>query len=79
MQKLLLSNENAGITVFRDERPVVFAAYTKRDIHIGIPSFFNSREIKELGTLFAKIRGARSVGVRLQKMRSSQFTIWVML
>lgn len=57
--------KNAGITVFRDERPVVFAPIQNGDIHIGIPSFFNSREIKELGTLFAKIRGARSVGVLL--------------
>lgn len=57
--------KNAGVTVFRDERPAVFAPFWSGDIHIRSPSFFNSREIKELGTIFAKIRGARSVGVLL--------------
>lgn len=57
--------KNAGVTIFRDERPAVFAPAWNGDIHIRSPSFFNSREIKELGTVFAKIRGARSVGVLL--------------
>ncbi|MFQ8953530.1 MAG: hypothetical protein ACLR56_11295 [Oscillospiraceae bacterium] len=29
------------------------------------PAFYNSREIKEIGTVFVKIKGARSVGVLL--------------
>lgn len=57
--------KNAGISIFRDERPAVFAPVWSGDVHIRSPSFFNSREIKELGTVFAKIRGARSVGVLL--------------
>ena len=56
---------NAGVSVFRDEHPTVFAPIWDESIHIRSPSFFNSREIKELGTVFAKIRGARSVGVLL--------------
>ena len=56
---------NAGVSVFRDEHPAVFAPICDESIHIRSPSFFNSREIKELGTVFAKIRGARSVGVLL--------------
>ena len=56
---------NAGVSVFRDEHPAVFAPIWDESIHIRSPSFFNSREIKELGTVFAKIRGARSVGVLL--------------
>lgn len=57
--------KNAGVTVFRNERSAVFAPDWSGDIRIRSPSFFNSREIKELGTVFAKIRGARSVGVLL--------------
>lgn len=60
-----ITMKNAGITIFRDERPAVFAPVWNEDVHIRSPSFFNSREIKELGTVFAKIRGARSVGVLL--------------
>ena len=61
----IITMKNAGISVFRDEHPAVFAPVLKDDIHIRSPSFFNSREIKELGTVFSKIRGARSVGVLL--------------
>jgi dihydroxyacetone kinase DhaKLM complex PTS-EIIA-like component DhaM len=32
---------------------------------VDIPEFYNSREIKELGTEFVKIQGARAVGVLL--------------
>lgn len=60
-----LTMKHAGISVFRDERPAVFAPAWDENIHIRSPSFYNSREIKELGTVFAKIRGARSVGVLL--------------
>lgn len=66
--------KNAGVTVFRDERPAVFAPDWKGYVHIRSPSFFNSREIKELGTVFAKIRGARSVGVLLTEDRI--FTVY---
>lgn len=65
---------NAGISVFRDEQPAVFAPIWDETIHIRSPSFFNSREIKELGTVFAKIRGARSVGVLLTE--SDIFTVY---
>ena len=34
-------------------------------LSITAPAFYNSREIKELGTVFVKIKGARSVGVLL--------------
>lgn len=34
-------------------------------LSVTAPAFINSREIKEMGTVFAKIRGARSVGVLL--------------
>ena len=59
--------QNANITVFRDEKPDVFLPYFDGDddLEITFPAFYNSREIKEIGTSFVKIKGARSVGVLL--------------
>lgn len=58
---------NSGVHIFRDEKPDVFSPEwdeTTR-FEISSPAFYNSREIKEMGTVFTKIRGARSVGVLL--------------
>ncbi len=66
--------KNAGVSIFRDERMNVFSPVPDKELHIRKPSFFNSREIKELGTVFTKIRGARSVGVLLTK--SEIFTVY---
>ena len=59
--------QNADISIFRDEKPDVFSPYfdENTDIEITTPAFYNSREIKEIGTTFVKIKGARSVGVLL--------------
>lgn len=59
--------QNSGSAVFRDEKPYVFSPYWNDDINLEIvsPAFYNSREIKEIGTAFVKIKGARSVGVLL--------------
>lgn len=59
--------KNAGVTVFRDERPAIFSPIWEGGEHIYIPAFYSSREVKELGVLFSKIKGARSVGVMLTK------------
>lgn len=58
---------NAGVRFFRDEKPDVFSPAWEeaRRLSIGEPAFYTSREIKEMGTVFTKIRGARSVGVLL--------------
>lgn len=58
---------NAGVLIFRDEKPDVFSPDWEENIRLSIkaPAFYNSREIKEIGTVFTKIRGARSVGVLL--------------
>ena len=62
-----ITMQNAGAAVFRDEKPEIFspvwAEYT--GLSITAPAFYNSREIKELGTVFVKIKGARSVGILL--------------
>lgn len=58
---------NAGIAVFKDEKPDIFspAPYGNMLTEPIAPAFYNSREIKEIGTVFVKIKGARSVGVLL--------------
>ena len=60
-----ITMENAGVAVFRDTKPDVFAPEGFTAERIGAPAFYNSREVKELGMDFVKIRSARSVGVLL--------------
>ena len=59
--------QNAGAAVYRDEKPEIFSTVWDESagVFITAPAFYNSREIKELGTVFVKIKGARSVGVLL--------------
>lgn len=57
--------QNAGVRVFSDEKADVFSPEWEETNQIAVPSFYNSREIKALGTVFVKIHGARSVGVLL--------------
>ena len=58
---------NAGVSVFRDKKPTLFSPVWKSSnyFRIKFPAFYTSREIKEIGTAFAQIRGARSVGILL--------------
>ena len=58
---------NADILFFRDEKPPIFSPVWdgSSEVFVRTPVFYNSREIKEIGTVFVKIRGARSVGVLL--------------
>ena len=56
---------NAGVAVFRDEKPAVF-----RDREAQVPgmeraAFYSSREVKEMGVEAVKIRGSRMAGVLL--------------
>lgn len=62
-----ITMQNAGIHIFRDEKPHLFSSVWTENTSLSIkaPAFYNSREIKEMGTVFTKIRGARSVGVLL--------------
>lgn len=57
--------QNAGIAVFRDEKPMVFAPEGSPVSRMETPAFYSSREIKELGVETVKIRGARMVGTLL--------------
>ena len=57
---------NAGVHVYRDEKPNVFTPIPlSTALQIDEPIFFNSREIKSIGQEAVKISGARSVGVLL--------------
>ena len=62
-----ITMQNAGAAVFRDAKPDVFCpeGCETTNLRIQAPAFYNSREIKEVGTEFVKIRGARTVGVLL--------------
>ena len=62
-----ITMENAGVEIFRDRKPDVFAPEGSAVERIEAPAFYNSREVKELGMDFVKIRSARSVGVLLAK------------
>lgn len=55
---------NSGVEIYRDCKSNIFAPeWTPTDIVI--PSFYHSREIKELGIETIKIKGSRAMGVLL--------------
>ena len=56
---------NAGVTVFRDEKPSVFTSEAPSVSFTELPAFYGSREIKEMGVETVKIRGSRMTGVLL--------------
>ena len=58
---------NAGVRIYRDEKPDLLSSDREETngLSVDAPAFYNSREIKEIGTVFVKIKGARSVGVLL--------------
>lgn len=68
--------QNAGAAVYRDEKPDIFSPAWNENARyrIAAPAFYTSREIKELGTVFVKIKGARSVGVLLTE--SAVFVVY---
>lgn len=68
MAESLVTMHRAGVLIFRDEKRSVFypeGASPVPPLRIDTPAFYNSREVKELGAEFVKIRGARMVGVLL--------------
>ena len=57
--------QNAGIAVFRDEKPLVFSPGGSPVARLDSPAFYSSREVKEMGIETVKIRGSRMTGVLL--------------
>lgn len=60
--------ENAGAAVFRNKKQEIFSPEESPLSGIEAPAFYSSREIKEVGIDFTKIRSSRSVGVLLAPM-----------
>ncbi len=65
-----ITMKNAGVVVFRDERPSVFGANFREGEHIRSPAFYNSREMKETGFMYAKYKESRSVGILLTEQNA---------
>lgn len=63
----LVTMQNAGVAIYQDDKPNIFSPAWTEDVQCSMrfPAFYHSREVKELGTVFVKIKGARSVGVLL--------------
>lgn len=56
---------NAGVQVFRDDKPGVFSPDGCSVRSLDHAAFYSSREIKELGVVTVKIRGSRMMGALL--------------
>lgn len=58
---------NSGVRLFRDQKPLLFQEeYQCRHgepIHMELPVFYHSREVKELGTETVKIGNSRIMGI----------------
>ena len=56
---------NAGITFFRDEKPLIFREepHAGESVRMPLPIFYHSREVKELGTEAVKIGNSRIMGI----------------
>lgn len=57
-----LTMKNAGVSIFRDKRPLLSVP---GNLSITNPTFYPSREIKDLGIVFDKVKSTRSVGLLL--------------
>jgi len=63
--------QNAGVAVYKDEKPDIFypEAELKQTLSVTAPAFYNSREMKNYGIDFNKVRGSRSVGALLTQSK----------
>ncbi len=57
--------QNANVSIFRDEKPDIFSGNAPSAVRLAVPSFYNSREIKEIGMEAVKISGSRMMGALL--------------
>ena len=63
--EIFVSMQNAGIRIFRDEKPEIFSAGGSPVPMLDCPAYYSSREIKEIGIDAVKIRGSRMAGALL--------------
>ena len=59
--------QNAGVAIFRDERPAIFTPTWEGGEHILEPSFYSAREVKDVGFMFDTASNTRITGVLLTK------------
>ena len=70
MAEVLVTMLNAGVTVLPWEKPTVFSPTPLTDApYIDRPTYYSSREVKNLGLMANKIRGSRAAGVLLTDWR----------
>lgn len=60
-----INMKQAGVHIYRDDKPKVFSTAVSPVPLIGEPVFYSSREVKEMGMEATKIRGSRMAGVLL--------------
>ena len=65
LAEVYVSMDNAGVSLYRDEKPAVFAPEGFARERIEYPAFYSSREVKEMGIDSTKIRGSRAAGILL--------------
>ena len=66
LAEVLVTMLNAGVSVFPWEKPTIFSPVPPTSaLNIEWPSYYSSKEVKELGVQAVKIRGSRSTGVLL--------------
>lgn len=61
---------NAGAVIYRDEKPPIFSPNVSKPLYIDVPTFYDSREMKELGLEMIKVHGSRMVGSLLTPSRT---------
>ena len=61
---------NAGAVIYRDEKPPIFSPNVSKPLYIDAPTFYDSREMKELGLEMVKVHGSRMVGSLLTSSRT---------
>lgn len=65
MAEVYVLMQNAGVQIFRDDKPGVFSPAGCSVRSLDHAAFYSSREIKELGVETVKIRGSRMMGALL--------------
>lgn len=73
--EILVTMQNAGIRIFRDEKPEVFSARGSPVQSLDAPAFYGSREIKEIGIEAVKIRGSQSSFRKAQSLWINSISI----
>ena len=61
--------QNAGVSLYRDEKKLLFTQDATKQRNLKLPAFYQAREVKELGAEAVKINNSRTMGVLLAPRR----------